>query len=50
MSISQLYIRAHGWISQIVYISFGGFKQQIINDVHQFKRSSLNYVFICNMQ
>ena len=36
MSISQLYLFVHGWISQQVNISIIEFKQQIINDVQQF--------------
>ena len=36
MSISQLYLCVHGWISEQVNISFNHFKQQIINDVQQF--------------
>ena len=36
MSISQLYLCAHGWISEQVNISFGQSKQQIIYDEQQF--------------
>ena len=45
MSISQLWLSENNSIFQQVIISFSVIKQQIINDVHQFASSFLNFDF-----
>ena len=48
ISISPLCLCVQGWICDEVNISLGVFKQQISNDVQQFKVVFLSFIFTYN--
>ena len=48
MSISQLLLRVQNWIFPKVNISLSVIKQQIVNDVNNFKTVFKIFIFTCN--